>query len=234
MNSTQAYLDQHYLNQIQFAELCELRPQDITQLVSTQLIPAPSYVVSSPDQCLSVVFGQLSDLHWISTLKMGAYFHPAASQWTTYAFTTLLRHGEEHAKQIVNARFAEEFAQALVIEHVQTYRLPDCFDHAGTPNALGIQARIQTNWQYFLNGVFSLCVAEPDNIANIVHKEIVQEKLAALSDNGKRLHYDIEERASLLELIEEYATIAMPFSPLEYPKSSRKRLVDDVLKILNK
>ena len=106
--------------------------------------------------------------------------------------------------------------------------MPDCFDEAGSINSDGIQARVQINWQHFVHGVFSLCVAKPDTIANIVHKEIVQEKLTALSENGKRFQYDLEEREHLLALIEEYAAIAMPFSPLEFAKSSRKRLVDDL------
>ncbi len=228
MNSTQTYLDQYYLDQIEFADRCELLPQELAQLVAVQLIPAPSYVVNEPDHCDSVVFGKLSDPGWTSGLLRSAYFHPAAAHWTRYAATALRQHGEELAKTMVKARFAQEFTQALAIENANTYRLPDCFDEAGCINTDGMQARVQTNWQHFVHGVFSLCVAKPDTIANIVHKEIVQEKLTALSDNGKRLQYDLEEREHLLALIEEYAAIAMPFSPLEFAKSSRKRLVDDL------
>ena len=48
-------------------------------------------------------------------------------------------------------------------------RVKDCFDENGSAIATGIMQRINTNWQHFLNGVFSLCVAKPDCIANIVH-----------------------------------------------------------------
>lgn len=232
MMSTQDYLDQYYLHHTRFAECCGLRVADIEQLMTAQLIPAPSYTVSDIGQCRSVVFGELGDPNLGLELKSGTYFHPALVAWTKYAFNILSKHGDEQAKRIVNARFYEEFTLALAIENHGTYRLPDCFDDAGIAIPAGIEQRINTNWQHFVNGVFSLCVAKPDSIANIVHKEILQEKLTALSGNGKRTNYKGENLSALHQLIDDYANSAMPFSPIEFPKSSRKRLVDDVRKAL--
>lgn len=64
--------------------------------------------------------------------------------------------------------------------------------------------------------------------AAIARKEILQEKLMALSDNGTRERFDASERRQLLRLIGAYARASMPFSPVEYPRSRRKRLVDDL------
>lgn len=233
MNSTQDYLDQHYLDQNQFAEHCGLGLQDIELLVRSELIPAPSYLVSDARYCTSVVFGELLDLDSAEKLRTGTYFHPAASAWTKFAFDTLQLHGADETKEIIKKQFAEEFAQALAIENNNTYRLRDCFDEAGAAIATGIEHRVNTNWQHFLTGVFSLCVANPDSISNIVHKEILQEKLSAISDNGKRVDYQSEDLSTLTKLIDEYANSAMPFSPLEYPRSSRKRLVEDLRKTLS-
>lgn len=233
MNSTQDYLDQHYLDQTQFAEHCGLRLQNIEELVAAELIPAPSYLVIDVQRCKSVVFGELLDPNFVEELKTGTYFHPAASVWAKYAFDTLQNLGANEARKIIRKQFAEEFAQALAIENKDTYRLRDCFDEAGAAIAAGIEQRVNTNWQHFLNGVFSLCVAKPDSITNIVHKEILQEKLSAISENGKRVDYQGEDLAALKKLIDEYASSAMPFSPLEYPRSSRKRLVEDLRKTLS-
>ncbi|GGX10822.1 hypothetical protein GCM10011282_16400 [Undibacterium macrobrachii] len=233
MNSTQAYLDQYYLNQTQFALRCELSLQDIEELVDAQLIPAPSYQISDSRHCKSVVFGELIDSDYVEELKAGIYFHPAAATWTRYAFTTLQRHPKDEARAIVKRRFVEEFVRALTIKNSNTYRLEDCFDAAGAAIAAGIAQRVNTNWQHFLNGIFSLCVAKPDSIANIVHKEILQEKLSAITDNGKRVDYQNEDLSALKKLIDDYANSTMPFSPLEYPRSSRKRLVEDLRKTLS-
>jgi hypothetical protein len=35
-------------------------------------------------------------------------------------------------------------------------------------------------------------------------------------------------KSELLQLIDDYAISSMPFSPAEYERSSRKRLVDDL------
>lgn len=233
MNSTQAYLDQYYLNQTQFALRCELDPQDIEELIDAQLIPAPSYQVSDSRHCKSVVFGELIDPDSVEELKAGIYFHPAAATWTRYAYTTLQRHTKDEARAIVKRRFVEELVHALAIKNNSTYRLKDCFDATGAAIAAGIEQRVNTNWQHFLNGVFSLCVAKPDSIANIVHKEILQEKLSAITNSGKRVDYQSEDLAALKTLIDDYAYSTMPFSPFEYPRSSRKRLVEDLRNTLS-
>jgi hypothetical protein len=56
---------------------------------------------------------------------------------------------------------------------------------------------------------------------------VLQEKLAALSESAIGSRTDEEMRA-LLQLIDAYASAAMPFSPIEYPLSSRKRLVEEL------
>ena len=71
-------------------------------------------------------------------------------------------------------------------------------------------------------------MANPISEAHIAYKEVLQEKLTQLSDNGKKTSYPVWELAALLELINAYAAAAMPFSPVEYPLSSRKRLVEDL------
>jgi hypothetical protein len=64
--------------------------------------------------------------------------------------------------------------------------------------------------------------------AAIAYKEILQEKLVALSENGKKLVYPVQQARAMQELIDAYAAAAMPFSPVAYPVSSRKRLVEDL------
>lgn len=87
---------------------------------------------------------------------------------------------------------------------------------------------MQAYLPYFFNGTFGLCVADPASGAGIVRKEMLQEQLIEITANGSNPHPAHCSQAQLLQLIDDYAAAAMPFSPAEYARSSRKRLVDDL------
>lgn len=125
-------------------------------------------------------------------------------------------------------QFAARYGAALATLNLTTWRLPDCFDDTGAAIAEGLRTRTDSAWRYFLNGTFSLCVANPVSEAHIATKEVLQEKLVHLSDDGSKTSYTAQELALLPALIDAYAAAAMPFSPVEYAKSSRKRLVEDL------
>ena len=57
---------------------------------------------------------------------------------------------------------------------------------------------------------------------------MLQEKLIALTANGSISAPAETSIKQLITLIDDYADSAMPFSPAEYERSSRKRLVDDL------
>lgn len=92
----------------------------------------------------------------------------------------------------------------------------------------GIGTRVQHYIPSFFNGTFGLCVADPSNGAGIVRKEMLQERLTAVTKNGSLAAPSTLSKRDLLALIDDYAGAAMPFSPAEYARSSRKRLVDDL------
>jgi hypothetical protein len=73
-----------------------------------------------------------------------------------------------------------------------------------------------------------MCVANPETEAAIAEKDVLQEKLISLSENGARSEYSAAEARVLFEVIDCYETASMPFSPAEYGLSSRKRLIDDL------
>jgi hypothetical protein len=77
-------------------------------------------------------------------------------------------------------------------------------------------------------GTFALCVANPISEAHIAYKEVLQEKLAQQSESGAKMVFSPQEVFAMSELIDRYAAAAMPFSPIEYALSSRKRLVEEL------
>ncbi|WP_430541955.1 DUF6058 family natural product biosynthesis protein [Stenotrophomonas maltophilia] len=66
----------------------------------------------------------------------------------------------------------------------------------------------------------------------MVGKEMLQEELANATANGSDPHATQYRRDKLLRLIDDYAESSMPFSPAEYPRNSRKRLVDELRKVV--
>ncbi|MCX7217510.1 MAG: DUF6058 family natural product biosynthesis protein [Burkholderiales bacterium] len=159
---------------------------------------------------------------------LGEYFHPDLIGWVGRARGRLAHLGLAAAALSLKAEFVGNFNAALAELNRGTWRLPDSFDDAGCPLASGLEARSELIWQHFLLGTVGLCVRHPCSEAAIAHKEVLQEKLSALSENGAKSIFTDVEAQELLALIAAYADAAMPFSPIEFPISSRKRLVDDL------
>lgn len=136
--------------------------------------------------------------------------------------------GPQQAHWKLKERFKGNFAAALKEQDKTTFRLPDSFTDTGQVLSKSLGLRTELAWESFLKGVFSLCIADPSSERSIAHKEILQEALTELTDNGSRTDFSADSRCHILELIDQYAQAAMPFSPPEYARSSRKRLVEDL------
>jgi hypothetical protein len=219
MTDLDNYLAQHYLNEEQLAAASGVSIAEIDALIDAGRIPAPAYLVSADGQLHSHVFGAMP----APGARPGRYFHPAQLRWISVA-----RAGGADLK----SGFTDRFAGALASLNLTTWRMPDSFDEQGVPIAEGLRVRTENAWTYFLNGTFCLCVANPVSEAHIAYKEVLQEKLTQLSENGKKTRYPAQELPGMRALIADYAAAAMPFSPVEYALCSRKRLVQDLLEQL--
>jgi hypothetical protein len=223
MTDLDHYLAQHYLDDVQLAKASAMAIEEIDALISAQLAPAPAYVVSDDGVLHSHVFGAMA----APGAKAGRFFHPSHVVWITLARQALARgHGDAAAH--LRQGFIERFATALATLNLTTLRLRDSFRDDGTPIADGLKIRTDNAWKFFLNGTFALCVANPISEAQIAYKEVLQEKLAQQSENGLKTRYTSAELPAMQALIDAYAAAAMPFSPIEYTLSSRKRLVEDL------
>lgn len=205
-----SYLDQHFVDKASFAELSGISPGRLDQLIEARAIPAATYVCDG-SAIHSAVFGATEIDENIS----GEYFRPQCARWTKVA--NQAARGAEH--DAVRALLAEELRVALAAHKLE-------------PAA--IDSRIEAYLPHFWNGTFGLCVSDPSTGEGIARKEMLQERLTALTGNGAHARPDGVSESDLLALIEAYAQSAMPFSPAEFERSSRKRLVDDLrAKIVN-
>lgn len=225
MYELSTYLSRHYLNEVQLSSTAAISLDVLNILIEAQLVPAPAYVVSKHGSVRSFVFGEMA----APGAPAGRYFHPAQVHWIVVARDALASGRALHDVQTyLKEQFTARYAAALADLNLSTWRLPDSFDIHGAPVADGLRKRTDNAWTYFLNGTFSLCVANPVSEAQIAYKEVLQEKLSDQSENGSKTAFTRQEASELAALIDAYAAAAMPFSPVEYALSSRKRLVEDL------
>lgn len=224
MSDLDIYLAGHYLNGDQFAAACGISTGEVAALIQGRLIPAPSYVVTEAATLRSHAFGEMP----APGSTPGSYFHPAGVAWVAIARRAVADSGYEAGQGKVKERFAANFQAALAELNATTWRMRDSFNDDGSPLVDGLLARTDAAWEHFLRGTFGLCVANPSSEAAIARKEVLQEKLTQLTENGAKTEFPRQDIAALLDLIDAYADAVMPFSPIEYPVSSRKRLVDDL------
>ncbi len=208
---------------MQFAAACHCTEADIDTLIQAQLLPAPSYVVTEDARICSAIFGEMD----AAETDVGEYFHPANTVWYNKAQQAIAQHGGQGA-QVFKQDFTQEFIDAITKLNATLWHVHDSFTNDGAVIHAGLQARADLTWQHFLLGTFGLCVANPTSATTIALKEVLQEKLIALTDNGSKIIYSAAEAKDLLPLVDDYAQVAMWFSPAEYPRCSRKRLVDDL------
>lgn len=230
MNDLDRYLSEFFVNSEQLATACGISSDKISRLVKDELIPAPSYVVSESSVISSFVFGRME----AKGSTDGQYFHPSTSVWVNKALLAISEFGQADAQFELKRQFMENLKTALSDFDKSIWRLRDSFTDDGVVIEEGLRVRLDSIWDHFLKGTFGLCVAKPDSERAIARKEILQEKLTALSENGKKELFSETEAPEFLALIDEFAESAMPFSPIEYPMSSRKRLVENLRDCISK
>ncbi len=224
MSELDIYLSRHYQTAEHFAFSCGITLSELSELIQQQLVPEPSYVITEHSNLISYVFGEMP----APDSTPGQYFHPANKAWVMLALSNKAKDNAADFK----VRFLQNLCKELERQNKTLFRLADCFTDDGQSIPTGLASRTEKLWEHFLKGTFGLCIANPISEYEIIKKEILQEKLSALSANGAKSDFTESEKNELLPLIEEYAAASMPFSPIEYHRSSRKRLVEDLQKHL--
>lgn len=202
--SLKTYLQKHFVDKPTFASLLGISIERLDQLIAAKAVPEPTYVCDG-STIGSAVFGVIETEEAI----YGHYFRPECARWVKIA------------EQATPGQ--ERDAVFSVLSHELELGLQDYFKEPEI-----IEKKIQDFLPYFLNGTFGLCIADPSTGTSIARKEVLQHKLTELTGNGSNPSPAGISNSELLQLIDDYALSCMPFSPAEYQRSSRKRLVDDL------
>jgi len=224
METLDTYLQARYLPAPQFAAACGVSPRSLAGLLEDGLVPRPAYVVTGNGVLVSAAFGEMP----AEAATPGEYHHPRHAAWVALALRLRETAVADEARAGIEQRFRSRFASALSVLDRNLHRLADSFDDAGHPIREGLDQRSGTAWTHFINGVYGVCVADPSNEAAIARKEILQEALGGIVANGALAHFIRDAAPRARQLVEQYSAATMPFSPPEYPHSSRRRLVDDL------
>lgn len=206
----ETYLKDYFVNKAAFATLSGIAVERLDQLIGAGAIPRATYTCNGT--CIaSAAFGATA----IDEPLEGEFFRPECVRWAKIADKAPSGTGEA----AVRAALVEELTAALR-------------DHGYNDDV--IEAKVLNYIPSFFNGTFGLCVADPSTGAGIIRKEILQQTLTEITIDGTVPSPEGYAKEDLLTLIDDYARAAMPFSPAEYERSSRKRLVDDLRALVTK
>lgn len=198
------YLSDQFLEEAAFARHCGVSIETIERLQREGLIPRPSYTVKD-GRIHSAVFGDMP----APGAEPGRYHRPEHVAWARLALDEVKEKSPDQARANLESRFQERCREAAA--------------------SLGATLDFHEVWGDFLDGTYGLCATDPASEMGIIRKEWLQKRLVKQSANGHPPEpLDPATAQGLLELLEAYSEACMPFSPAEYPISSRKRLVDDL------
>lgn len=198
------YLQKHFVDKPTFASLLGITVGRLDQLIAAKAIPEPTYSCDG-SSIRSAAFGVSATTEAL----FGEYFRPECTRWANIA--NQAAPGKERAAVL------SELTRELQTGLQAYFKDPAVID-----------GKIQDFLPHFLNGTFGLCAADPSTGTGIATKEILQSMLTGLTENGSNPSPAGVTKSELLQLIDDYANSVMPFSPAEYERSSRKRLVDDL------
>jgi hypothetical protein len=222
--SIDEYLHRYFCDEATLAFDCGIAVETLREMISAGMVPGPAYAVA--DGCIvSHVFGEMDAMG----APEGRWFSPSNAAWLRRALAAMAERGRGDATDALRARFKHEYGAALRASHANEGPLPGFTCADGNFDEQSYETAFGTVWQHFLAGTFSLCVCDATDEARIAEKECLQMRLTEATGNGAKLAYTASESKAVQHLIERYLLASMPFSPIEYARSSRKRLVEDVL-----
>lgn len=230
--SLRDYLHHHFVDGATLAWMAGISTARLNVLIEAGAVPEPSYLVLD-DYIESAAFGRI---HGVAA-DAGRYFRPEQLRWVQIAGkaapgqerqAVLAVLCQELRDALRDATFAQAGAAAQIKTPVKTPIAMQQTAQADAQQDAQIEQQLHSLLPHFFNGTFGLCVANPACGYAIVRKELLQAHLSALTEHGTLAAPPGVTALELQRLIDDFAAVSMPFSPAEYPRSSRKSLVDDL------
>ncbi|MFA0033323.1 DUF6058 family natural product biosynthesis protein [Vibrio sp. 10N.261.49.A12] len=211
------YLSQYYLSKSEVANLLGVKLDHIDQAILLGYMPKWAYK-TTVDSCTSAAFG-------LTNLAMDLneeYFCQATLEWYLY-FTR--KFGKPTYDQNTSAKIRQHFMNKymqIANDHSEFCTLLDIGNMPLTNVA-------STAWVSHHLGMFGVTVTKADSINSIIEKQLIVKKLSIATENGQKKDYTNDEMIALIDLFQVYNRVAKTVSPVDYDRSNRKLLVDNVI-----
>jgi hypothetical protein len=199
------YLERFFFTREELLARCALGPAQLERLQRSRLMPQPSYRLRLDLGCESF-FGPHVEQVAVD------YYAKGYAAWLALASTF---DSEEQARSLFFQRYRARLGQ------LAAYVAP------GDP-AFARDARLQAEWNAFLDGTYGLCTVSglPEDAAA---KEAAIAVIRELTESGPM---DASARARLRKAVNLLDSVAAPFAPHEVTRSSRRRYVDGMRALL--
>lgn len=218
------YLSENFLTLDQLSLKSKIPTFEILSLVEHQCIPKHSYEWKNTEVIQNEVFGETR-----FDKNPGVRFYP-------HQMTSIVETAHSLAKQMPLSKVAQKMKDQFKTEFLRMFTTKpeariaflDFFNERGEYIPVRFDDYVEKVFQDWLQGVYGICVVDSASPCIIAKKEILQRYLKSLTKDGSKSDFTEEEKNLLSKAGQEYLTVTMPFAPHEYPRSSRKRFVDDI------
>jgi hypothetical protein len=218
------YLAENFVSLERLAENAGVTPDRVLELVHARCVPRHSYELKRTVVISSFVSGDTPVLEG----AVRRFYAPALAHWIRVAEAPAARLPLDAVAARMRATFRADYRRALLELDRHGAELMECCTPEGTLDEGRFATAFDEVWTHWLEGTYGLCVRSPLSAKDVLRKELAVARLARLTLDGKKQIFTSDERAAVLRAVAEYDAAAMPFAPHDYPRSSRKRLVDDV------
>jgi len=222
------YLERHFVTLSQLAQRSETAPEVILMLIAHECIPGHSYEIKSRMTVGSFVFGDTV----IEEDVVERYYAPTVAVWVRRAQELAAKIPLREVSLAMKETFRSDYRTALFDLGAHKYDEGGCFRSETELDEEAFDRHFEDTWKHWVEGTYGVCTRNADSAANIARKNVAVSRLSHLTANGQKKTYSQKERDEILKAIVEYDEVALPFAPHDYPSSSRKRLVDNVIPYL--
>ena len=227
----EAYLKDGYVSLDEISSRTKLSTVILESLIEARCMPGPSYEIRERKEIYAFVNDEVDTLSLETTAQ---YFARDVIGWVAALEPRLRRLSPADLAPILKSEMREEFETGLSEHGASEIEYGGFVASTGYIDGTGFDRYFEEYiWPHWYNGTWGICVRGSDSMKNIARKTVAVNLLKKLTDDGTKTVYSTDETGPVRAAIAEYEAIVPPFSPHDRHESSRARLVEPTLMILD-
>ncbi len=222
--SFMSYMNEFFIEENRLALTFKISRSQLLRYIETGAIPNYSYHIINCNLVETTVFGKLK----IDQGIPGKYYSKSVQHWFTKALKVIELYPTDQIGEQLQNEFQLEYSQHIkqLLQFKQLF--PELFDDKGIFIESLLKKKAAQTCSEHLSGAYGVCVVNPNSVSAIIEKQIAVRRLTSVTENGNKQKFSDQQQTEFLRAAERFDQVAMPFSPADYPHSSRRRLLDDI------